>query len=77
MEANLENAIEALRMVAESYMTDGLGHLRMGTTVATQVIAFLDAAGEIEDHDLKDAAGRVIKSGRRLKLRGDDKEKPP
>lgn len=77
MEANLENAIDTLRMVAESCMTDGLGHLRMVTTVAVKVLAFLDAAGEIETHDLKDAAGRVIKSGRRLKLRGADTERPP
>ena len=77
MQANLENAIKALRMVAETYLTDLSGHLRPQTTAAVQLVSVLDAAGEIEIHDLKDDAGRVIKSVLRLKSRGVDKELPP
>lgn len=66
---SLDDAIRALRLVAETYLTDECGNLRHRWPAGLAVLGFLDAAGELETVKLKDHLGREISRQLRLKQR--------
>ncbi len=68
MEATLETAIDILRQIAQTYLTDDMGHLESPrSTVEWRVIEFLEKAGEVEKDDLTDHLGNIVSRKHRLK----------
>lgn len=76
MEATLKNAINTLRVVAQTYVTDELGHLQPQITADWLVVEFLAAAGQIETHDVKDPRSNTTSRQHTIKS-GDPNEAGP
>lgn len=68
MQATLEDAILVLKKIVLEHLVDEAGDIGRPSSLALHdALAFLHAAGEVENHDYKDSLGRTVNRQLRLK----------